>query len=150
MKVILLSLFLLMSWQGKSETFSTAQFSELLNQVSHGWNIGNARKAADAFTEDAVYIEPPDRQLYIGRDKLFEFFGGEQGRANPMEMIWHHVVFDESQQIGTAEYTFKYKGRSTHGIVIIKIKNDKISHWREYQYRSKTNWLDFIGKSAFQ
>lgn len=124
-------------------------FKQLLSKVAEGWNTGDAKAAADCFSNDAVYIEPPDQQLYEGRDELYEFFGGDEGRADPMQMTWHHLVFDEAKQIGTGEYTFAYKGRLSHGIVIVQISSGKIRRWREYQYRSRTKWIDFIGKSAF-
>ena len=47
-----------------------------MNAVSDGWNEGNARMAADCFAEKAVYLEPPDRQVYIGKAAIYEFFGG--------------------------------------------------------------------------
>lgn len=129
--------------------FSTTDFEQLLYQVAEGWNEGNAQKAAECFSIDAVYIEPPDRQLYRGRQALYEFFGGSSGRASPMRMTWHHLLFDESEQIGAGEYTFSYKGRETHGIVIVQIAESKIRRWREYQYRSELNWEDFVGESVF-
>jgi len=129
--------------------FGVADFEKLLYQVAEGWNEGNAQKAADCFSVDAIYIEPPDRQLYRGRQALYEFFGGSSGRASPMKMTWHHLLFDESQQIGTGEYTFAYKGRETHGIVIVQITESKIRRWREYQYRSEMNWEAFVGESSF-
>lgn len=125
------------------------EFIQLLNGVSEGWNSNNAEAAAACFTKDAVYIEPPDQQLYRGRDELFEFFGGEEGRATPMHMTWHYLVFDEASQVGTGEYTFAYKGRLTHGIVIVQVAGGKIRRWREYQYRSTQAWADFIGPSEF-
>ncbi len=132
-----------------SDKFDKNQFNKLLNTVAEGWNTNNARAAANCFSEDAVYIEPPNQQLYQGRKELFDFFGGEAGRTNPMKMTWHYLIFDEDDQIGTGEYTFEYKGRSTHGIVIVKISEGKIGRWREYQYRSTTEWGKFIGESAF-
>ncbi|MDN5211895.1 nuclear transport factor 2 family protein [Fulvivirgaceae bacterium BMA12] len=132
-----------------SDYLNSKQFRQLLWRVAEGWNNGDARAAADCFTKDAVYIEPPDQQLYQGRDELFEFFGGTEGRADPMNMTWHHLIFDEEQQIGTGEYTFVYKGRLSHGIVIVHLSKGKIRRWREYQYRSTTKWADFIGQSAF-
>jgi hypothetical protein len=76
----------------------TPGFEKLLYRVAEGWNEGDARKAADCFATDAVYIEPPDRQLYRGREALYEFFGGISGRASPMTMTWHHLLFDETRQ----------------------------------------------------
>ncbi len=126
----------------------TAEFKNLLQTVADGWNEGNARKAADCFTEDAIYIEPPDKQVYVGRKALFEFFGGDKKPAPKMSMTWHHSAFDEDGQIGFGEYTFQGNSRY-HGIVIIKIKNGKISNWREYQYKSDLEWKDFIEKNKF-
>ena len=120
-----------------------------MSNVVTGWNNGNARAAADCFIADAIYMEPPDQQLYEGREALFEFFGGVEGRVHPMKMTWYHLLFDETKQIGMGEYTFAYKGRLTHGIVIVQISSGKINRWREYQYRSTMEWTDFIGKSAF-
>jgi hypothetical protein len=33
-----------------------AQFEKLMQGVAEGWNENNARKAADCFAEDAVYL----------------------------------------------------------------------------------------------
>lgn len=156
--VLVFSCFFLCSCQngndGQGDTdstheFSASDFEKLLYQVAEGWNEGNAQKAAECFSVDAVYMEPPDRQLYRGRQALYEFFGGSSGRASPMMMTWHHLLFDESRQIGVGEYTFSYKGRETHGIVIVQIAEDKIRRWREYQYRSEMNWEAFVGESIF-
>jgi len=49
-----------------------------METVSAGWNEGNSRKVADCFSSQAVYMEPPNQQVYVGRDALFEFFGGKQ------------------------------------------------------------------------
>jgi hypothetical protein len=46
---------------------SPQDFVRLMNTVADGWNEGNAQKAADCFADNAVYAEPPDRQLYVGR-----------------------------------------------------------------------------------
>lgn len=132
-----------------SSDFGPAHFESLLRRVAEGWNEGDARKAADCFAVNAIYIEPPDRQLYRGREALYEFFGGSSGRASPMRMTWHHLLFDPIKQIGMGEYTFAYKGRETHGIVIVQIAEGKIRRWREYQYRSQMTWDDFVGESIF-
>lgn len=38
-------------------------FKDLMNQVASGWNEGDAKKAADCFTINAIYIKPPAKQL---------------------------------------------------------------------------------------
>jgi len=125
-----------------------SEFERLMQTIADGWNKGNARKAADCFIKDAIYIEPPEKQIYHGRDELYEFFGGDHGTDIPMKMIWHHLAFNEQQQIGFGEYTFEMHGRY-HGIVIVKIETGLIKHWREYQYQTELNWKEFSQHNQF-
>jgi hypothetical protein len=119
-----------------------------MQTVADGWNEGNARKAADCFSENAIYTEPPDKQVYKGREALFEFFGGDAKPEPPMFMTWHHLIFDEAEQVGTGEYTFQMNSRY-HGIVIVKIEADKIRYWREYQYKTDLDWDTFARENKF-
>ncbi|HET6822292.1 MAG TPA: nuclear transport factor 2 family protein [Anaerolineales bacterium] len=124
------------------------EFAQLLHRLSDSWNNGNARQASMCFTEDALYTEPPDKQCYSGRDALFQFFGGESGRAGEMNMTWHHIIFDEEKQIGAGEFTFTY-GNTVHGVTMIKVMGGLISNWREYWYASPLSWDEFTKKNSF-
>ncbi len=123
-------------------------FNRLMKRVANAWNDGNAREAVECFTDEAVYTEPPDKQVYVGRQALYEFFGGDNPPDPPMKMTWHHLAFDENSQVGFGEYTFQMSQRY-HGIVIVQIKAGLISKWREYQYKSDLAWQDFAGKNIF-
>jgi uncharacterized protein (TIGR02246 family) len=123
-------------------------FKRLMQTVADGWNEGNARKAADCFAPDAVYTEPPGKQIYRGRGELYQFFGGDKPPQPPMSMEWHYLVFDPETQIGAGEYTFQMSNRY-HGMVIVKVKDGLIASWREYQYPSSLSWKEFVGESAF-
>lgn len=123
-------------------------FTKLMNTIAAGWNEGNARKSADCFSEDTIYIEPPDKQVYHGRDALYEFFGGEKGTKIPMHMVWHHLAFNEEEQVGFGEYTFRMHG-NYHGIVTAKVENDFIKFWREYQYKTDLSWEEFAKLNLF-
>jgi len=127
---------------------TTQQFEELMQTVAEGWNEGNARKASDCFSEDAIYVEPPEKQLYRGRAELYEFFGGDAGADMPMKMTWHHLAFHEEDQLGFGEYTFQMHGRY-HGIVVVKLEAGLIKNWREYQYRSELAWEEFTSQNPF-
>jgi hypothetical protein len=124
------------------------EFVVLLQRLADGWNQGNAEQAANCFTEDALYTEPPDKQYYNGREALYQFFGGANGRAGEMNMIWHHILFDETRQIGTGEFTFTY-GDTVHGVTMIKVRDGLISNWREYWYASELPWEEFIQLNSF-
>lgn len=125
-----------------------SDFYHLMQTIAEGWNEGNARKAANCFHEDAIYVEPPEKQLYHGRSELYEFFGGDKGTDIPMKMTWHHLAFDEEEQVGFGEYTFQMHGRY-HGIVVVKVAEGSIEHWREYQYRSELDWEEFTNRNFF-
>jgi ketosteroid isomerase-like protein len=127
---------------------STATFRSLMETVAAGWNEGDAGKAANCFSEDALYLEPPDRQFYSGRPALYEFFGGGKKPEPPMKMTWHHLAFDEESQVGFGEYTFQMN-RRYHGVVVVRLRGGKIANWREYQYESPLEWKEFVRKNAF-
>lgn len=124
------------------------EFERLMQTIADGWNEGNARKAADCFSEDVIYSEPPEKQLYRGRDELYEFFGGDNGTDIPMKMTWHPLAFNKQEQIGFGEYTFEMHGRY-HGIVVVKLEAGLIKHWREYQYRTELGWEEFTNHNPF-
>ncbi len=127
---------------------TTREFELLMQSVADGWNEGNARKSAECFSEDAIYVEPPGKQLYRGRAELYEFFGGEVGTDIPMKMTWHHLAFNEGDQIGFAEYTFQMRGKY-HGVVVVKIENGLIARWREYQHQTELDWETFTEHNPF-
>lgn len=81
----------------------TKAYKALMQTLADSWNDGDARKAAGCFTENALYTEPPDKQTYRGREALFKFFGGTEGRKGNMTMAWHHLLFDKERQIGCGE-----------------------------------------------
>jgi hypothetical protein len=65
-----------------------------------------------------------------------------------MWMGWHTVVFDEDEQVGVAEYTFV--GTNTyHGVAVIRLRDDLVANWREYQQRSDLDWEAFTALNPF-
>ena len=121
-------------------------FASMMNTLADAWNAGDSRTALELFAEDAHYVEPPDEQRYEGRVQLYAFFGKDD--PPPMSLIWHHIVFDPEQQIGAAEYT--YRGtRTYHGITLVRVEDDLIADWREYQYPSELEWEAFSAGNRF-
>ena len=118
----------------------------LLTDLADAWNRGDAAAGAACFSDDAVYLEPPDRQHYVGRAQLFAFFGGDLAVPGAMSMTWHHIAVDETAGRVFGEYTFT--GNNTyHGVAVIQLSNGLIASWREYQYRSASPFADFAGDS---
>jgi hypothetical protein len=127
---------------------TSEQFRDCMQRLADAWNKGDARTAADLFAEDALYSSMPNSVAREGRAALFDWFGGINGRTKPMHMVWHHLVFDEAQQIGVGEYTFTYEVR-THGMVMIRLRDDNIANWREYEVESPLDWDAMVGKNRF-
>ena len=136
------------SRENAPKPFTPAEFRKHMMQLADAWNKGDARAAAELFAEDALYSSPPNSRIHEGRKELFEWFGGAHGRPKPMQMMWHHLVFDEEQQIGAGEYTFTY-GARTHGMALIRMRDGKIANWREYEIDSPLNWDVLVGKNQF-
>jgi hypothetical protein len=123
------------------------EFVHLMWTIAQAWNTGDAHAAAECFSEDVIYVEPPDRQRYVGRTAVYELSGGD--RPSPISMTWHHLIFDPDQQVGCGEYTFRGR-RQFHGLVIVQVDDGRIRRWREYQYHDdERNWAEFVGDSRF-
>jgi len=149
-RVVFVAIALLAACSGSDapEIGERDEFSALMERVAVGWNEGDARGAADCFTEDAVYGEPPDKQLFRGREALFEFFGGDSGRDREMHMEWHHLAYDPDTKIGFGEFSFTF-GTPSHGVVVVKVRDGMISRWREYYYDSDLPWTSFTAHNPF-
>lgn len=123
-------------------------FAALLKRVARGWTDGDPAGAAGCFTVDAVYLEPPNAQRYVGRDELSAFFHGDAPAPRPMTMIWHHIAFEPVAGVGFGEYTFSIpNGFQAHGVAVVTVREQRIATWREYQYPSALSFQDFAGDS---
>lgn len=96
-----------------------------MHRIADAWSMGNAVITARYFTESA----------------LFKFSGGHAPEP-PLQMIWRHLAFDETEQAGFGKYLFRQLvfGESSlqikyryNGIVWVKVDEGKISDWREYR-----------------
>jgi hypothetical protein len=121
------------------------EFKKLLNSLSDAWQRKDYQAAEDLFAEEIQYADPL-RYALSGKTQLRAFFEADEGY--PQRTVWHNMIFDEEQQTGVAEYTFDGTHRY-HGAVIIKVQNDKITRWREYQHIDPRDWQDFISGTAF-
>jgi SnoaL-like domain len=121
------------------------RFESLLEGLARAWHEKQYEQAASFFAENVAYGDPT-RYTANGRDELLQFFKDDEGY--PQHTTWHNVVFDEAQQIGAVEYT--YIGTyQYHGIVIAKVKDDMITHWREYQHISDQDYETFARQTLF-
>ena len=60
--------------QDREKHLDAAAFREMMNRLADGWSQQNTDQALACFTEDAIYIEPPDIQFYKGHSELRPYF----------------------------------------------------------------------------
>ena len=121
----------------------SAGFRALLERLAHAWETQDTDAGLDCFTEDAVYMEPPDVQLVIGHEQLRPYFDDVPAGTF---MRWHHVSFDESTQTGAGEFTFGEPGdaEADHGVCVVALRDDRIVLWREYLSKGPTDRAEFL------
>jgi hypothetical protein len=131
------------------ERLDAGGFRELMERVAQGWSTQDTDLPLSAFTEDCMYIEPPDLQYFTGHEQLRPYFDA----LTPQHfMRFHGLWFDEQAQAGAGEYSFGRTGRdqALHGVVIVELRDGLIAHWREYQRAGPPGFAEFIaieGKS---
>lgn len=121
-------------------------FTSMLQVLAQAWTDRDYEKAIGFFADDVHYGDPL-RYNFENRSDLLRFFQDDEGYEQRTD--WHNVVFDEDRQLGAAEYS--YQGTHLyHGIVLVKLENDKIARWREYQHISEEPWERFTVGTAFE
>ncbi len=120
-------------------------FRQLLERLAIGWANRQYAAVAQEFSEDARYGDP-HRYAFDNRRDLQAFFENDEGYEQ--RTVWHTVVFDEAQQIGMAEYTYEGTHRY-QGVVLIRVRDGRITHWREYQHVDEKPWEEFVAATAF-
>ena len=119
-------------------------FLAMLDALADAWTRRDYPSAAAWFAEDVRYADPL-RYAFSDRAALQAFFEADQGR--PQRTTWHQRLFDEQTQVGAAEYT--YRGTYLyHGVAIIRVAHDRITHWREYQHVDPRPWTEFSAGTA--
>jgi hypothetical protein len=116
------------------------EFSKLLNHLVTSWSRRDYSATASVFAENVHYTDPT-RYSFHSRKELQAFFEDDEGY--PQKTVFHTVIFDEKNQIGAAEYTYEGTHRY-HGVTLIRLKDDQIISWREYQHIDPREWEDFI------
>ncbi len=126
-----------------AEKLARTEFQGLLESLAGAWSRQDTDAALACFTDDALYMQPPDQQLYRGTSELRLLFDGlKPGTV----MKFHHFAFDPDSQDGFAEFSFGRSGSETavHGVVRIALSERRISLWREYFESGPASFEDFI------
>ena len=123
------------------------QFATLMERLARAWGEQDTEAAVACFTPEAVYMEPPDIQLYAGHDQLRAYFGAlEKGTY----LTYHNLWFEEANQVGCVEFSFGVAGQASadHGIIVIELQNGLISLWREYVRKGPSDFQAFTARDG--
>ena len=133
---------ILTACQNSDDRLSEKEFFSLMQNVADGWSVQNTEMALSSFSDDAIYMEPPNIQYYRGHEQLRPYFDELDERY---KMEFHNLWFNKKTQSGAGEYTFSYgKDTSDVGVVIVELENGKIKFWREYQRKGPTDFRKFL------
>lgn len=124
---------------------TSSDFIALLDTLALGWQRRDYPAVASHFSADVQYGDPLRYHL-ASRPALEAFFSDDGDQEQ--HMTWHLMLFDESQQLGAAEYTYEGTHRY-HGVALVRVDGGLITHWREYQHTDPRSWQDFAGRTAF-
>jgi hypothetical protein len=129
--------------QDREKHLNAAAFREMMNRLADGWSQQNTDQALACFTEDAIYIEPPDIQFYKGHSELQPYFAALKPGTF---MRFHNLWLDEGRQIGAGEYSFGGANERTadHGVVVVELRDGRIAFWREYQQKGPALFGRFL------
>jgi ketosteroid isomerase-like protein len=127
----------------------TGAFRHLMMQLADGWSRQDTELALDCFTPDAVYMEPPNLQLFVGYEQLRPYFAALQPGTY---MQFHSLWFDETAQTGVGEFSFGRAERPTadHGIAVVQLQDGKIAFWHEYQRKGPADFAQFLAVAGKQ
>ena len=119
------------------------EFRELMERLARGWSTQDTDLALSCFTPDAVYMEPPDLQLFVGHDQLRPYFAA---LTPGTYMRFRVLAFDEDAQVGAGEYAFGSEEEDTadHGVAVVELENGRIRFWREYQRKGPPAVEEFL------
>lgn len=127
----------------KAPRLNTEGFKALMRRLGEAWSTQDTELALSCFTEDAVYMEPPDVQLYVGHAQLRPYFAA---LTPGTFMRFRALAFDEDEQTGAAEYVFggEEQPMADHGVAVVELHGERIGFWREYQRKGPASFDEFF------
>ncbi|MCI0432150.1 MAG: nuclear transport factor 2 family protein [Gemmatimonadetes bacterium] len=122
---------------------TATEFVALLDRLAAALASGDHATAAECFAADVRYRDAM-RMSIDGRDPLREALGAE---LIAPRIFWHQVMFDETRQVGAAEYTIQGLSRF-HGIATMEVDGESIKRWHSLQHVSDFDWHEFWGTAG--
>ena len=133
----------------RRDRLTGAQFAGLIGTLGDAWEALDTEAAVACFTSDAVYMQPPDQQLFRGHDELRAYFSPlRSGTSFRVEAWW----FNEGAQRGAIEFVFGLAtdDEADHGVAVVDVTGGRIARWREYLQRGPADTERFSAVAGKQ
>ena len=120
------------------------QIQNVMKKYGQAWEKRDTNLILDCFTEGGKYQESPLRKPYYGHKEIKNFWDKVvvKDTAN-IKFALGKCWVSEDGKTGFAEWTcrniYKNKKNLMAGIMILKMKGDKITYLNEYW--NQDNWL---------
>ena len=117
---------------------SADELKLLLDELSDCWRKRDAQGAAELFSENAIYSEPPVHELR-GRAAIASFFRTFFANHYGIEFGFSRILIGDGE--AAAEWAFQYfrtsdgSGRRLVGIAFIDVADGHIRLWRSFSGR---------------
>ena len=131
---------------GAANGIHTEDFYNIMNALAVDRNSGKI--AAGLFTDTVIYTNAARGQTSKGKAAFTRLFDGTSSEPKAEKVEWHHLMFNERDQIGAGEFTVEGRHRS-HGVAIVRIEHGRIANWREYPVASTFSWQRLSGENPF-
>ena len=125
------------------------EFAALMQTLADAWSNQDTAAALSVFHEDAIYMEPPDVQLYRGHEQLRPYF---DALTPGTTMRFHNLFYNPESGIGGGEYTFGHRDseQADVGVAVVRVSNGRIVFWREYQRKGPADFSTFLSTEGKQ
>lgn len=127
---------------------SAAGFEQIMNALAAARKEGNAAKVSELLTGNAIYSNLATGETRKGQAAVARLLGSGKTSVKATSIQWHHLLFNEKEQIGAGEFSLEGTPRH-HGMVIVKLENGKISNCREYRLASSRSWEKITAENQF-
>ncbi len=132
-----------MCFSTRESPLDRGEFADLMKELAAAWAATDAERAAACFADDAIYMEPPDRQLFEGREQLAAY----TARSAPGR-IWRCSTSGSTRppewELTSSASEWRDGEPADHGVAVVAVRDGRVSVWREYHRKGPADFDEFI------
>ncbi|MFC2142923.1 nuclear transport factor 2 family protein [Candidatus Aenigmatarchaeota archaeon] len=118
------------------------QIKKVMRKYGKAWEMQDTKLLLECFTKNGKYQESPLTRPYCGHKEIEKFWNKNSQNTKNIKFKTKRCTISQDKKTGFVEWECKniWKGKNHHmvGIMILKMKGNKISYLNEY-WNSKTS-----------